>query len=179
MQAYLDNIQQKTGKTPADFRVEAKSKKLETHKDLMAWLKTEYALGHGHANLIAQLILKPEVFKAPKDEKIDQIFSGKKAVWRAVYQSLLEPMLVAHPDITLAPTQTYVSLQRNGKKFAIFQPSSERLDLGFKFKTAPDSARLEPAGNWNIMVTHRVRLTDVAQADAEVLAWLGQAYAER
>jgi hypothetical protein len=178
MQAYLDTIQQKTGKNPTDFRAEAKAKKLETHKDLMAWLKAEYALGHGHANLIAQLILKPEVFKAPKDEKIDALFSGKKAVWRSVYQSLLETLLTAHPDITLAPTQTYVSLQRNGKKFAIFQPSSERLDVGFKFKAAPNSERLEVAGNWNIMVTHRVRL-GTAQADAEVLAWLEQAYLER
>jgi hypothetical protein len=177
MQAYLDTIQAKTGKTPNDFRNEAKTKNLESHKDLMAWLKTEYGLGHGHANLIAQLILKPEVFKAPKDEKIDSIFSGKKAVWRAVYQSLLESLLAAHPDITLAPTQTYISLQRNGKKFAIFQPSTERLDVGFKFKAAPDSARLEPAGNWNIMVTHRLRLSSAA--DAEVLAWLRQAYLER
>jgi Domain of unknown function (DUF4287)/Domain of unknown function (DUF5655) len=179
MQAYLDSIKQKTGKAPADFRAEAKSKNLETHKDLMAWLKTDYALGHGHANLIAQLILKSEVFKAPKDDKIDHIFSGKKSVWRVVYQSLLEQLLAAHPDITLAPTQTYVSLQRNGKKFAIFQPSTERLDLGFKFKAAPDSARLEVSGNWNIMVSHRLRLSSAAQADAEVLAWLEQAYSER
>jgi predicted transport protein len=176
MQAYLDSIQQKTGKNPQDFRAEAKSKKLETHKDVVAWLKADYGLGHGHANLIAQLILKPEVFKAPKDEKIDNIFSGKKAVWRSVYQSLLEPILAAHPDITLAPTQTYVSLQRNGKKFAIFQPTTERLDLGLKLNIAPDSARLEPAGNWNIMVTHRVRLT---AANTEVQEWLEQAYSER
>jgi hypothetical protein len=176
MQAYLESIQQKTGKTPNDFRAEATAKQLETHKDLMAWLKADYALGHGHANLIAQLILKPEVFKAPKDQKIDNIFRGKKAIWRFVYQSLLEPLLTAHPDITLAPTQTYVSLQRSGKKFAIFQPTAERLDVGFKFKTVPDSARLEVSGNWNIMVTHRVRLT---VADAEVLGWLKQAYLER
>jgi hypothetical protein len=29
------------------------------------------------------------------------------------------------------------------------------------------------------MVSHRLRLTNAAQADAEVLAWLEQAYSER
>nr|WP_295864338.1 DUF4287 domain-containing protein [uncultured Chitinophaga sp.] len=57
-QAYLDNIHKKTGKTPEDFQ------KLATQKGLLengalkpgvkagqivAWLKEEYELGHGHA----------------------------------------------------------------------------------------------------------------------------------
>ena len=55
-QAYLDNIQAKTGKTPEDFR------QLATEKDLMApmakagvfidWLAADYGLGRGHAMAI-------------------------------------------------------------------------------------------------------------------------------
>ena len=60
-QAYLDNIEAKTGKTPADF------KKLATDKGFMNdgklnpntkateitnWLKEEFDLGHGHAMAI-------------------------------------------------------------------------------------------------------------------------------
>ena len=36
--------------------------------------------------------------------------------------------------------------------------------------------RLELAGSWNSMVTHRVRISDPIQVDDEVLAWLKQAY---
>ena len=55
-QAYIDNIKAKTGKTPEDF------KKLADKKDLLkpgvkageiiAWLKKDFDLGHGHAMAI-------------------------------------------------------------------------------------------------------------------------------
>lgn len=55
-QAYLDNIRAKTGKTPAQLKtaatkagVFAKSMKAAT---LVAWLKEEYGLGHGHSMAI-------------------------------------------------------------------------------------------------------------------------------
>jgi hypothetical protein len=67
-QAYLDNIQAKTGKSPEDF------KKLATEKgylkdgaltvkagEILAWLKKDFDLGHGHAMAIFAL------FKGKKD----------------------------------------------------------------------------------------------------------------
>ena len=55
-QAYLDNIEEKTGKTPNDFIAEAKQKKLTEFKDIIAWLKKDYGLGMGHARAIAYVI---------------------------------------------------------------------------------------------------------------------------
>ncbi len=55
-QAYLDNAEKQTGKTPNDFIAEAKEKGLTEHKAIMAWLKEDYGLGHGHANAIAYVI---------------------------------------------------------------------------------------------------------------------------
>ena len=40
-QTYLDNIEEKTGKTPRDFIKEAKRKKLTKFKDIIAWLKAD------------------------------------------------------------------------------------------------------------------------------------------
>lgn len=55
-QAYIDNIEKKTGKKPDDF------KQLATEKGLLkpgvkagaivAWLKDDFDLGHGHAMAI-------------------------------------------------------------------------------------------------------------------------------
>jgi hypothetical protein len=56
------------------------------------------------------------------------------------------------------------------------QVSVERLDIGIKLKGVAPTDRLEAAGSWNAMVTHRVRITDPKQIDKEVLAWLKQAY---
>jgi hypothetical protein len=55
-QAYLDNIEEKTGKTPNDFIAEAKKKNLSESRDIIAWLKKDYGLGLGHARAIAYVI---------------------------------------------------------------------------------------------------------------------------
>ena len=55
-QAYLDNIEEKTGKTPNEFIAEAKKKNLTQNKDIIAWLKNDYGLGLGHAKAIAYVI---------------------------------------------------------------------------------------------------------------------------
>jgi len=60
-QAYLDNIQAKTGKSADDFKQLAERKGfIERGKlkptvkagQIVAWLKDEFALGHGHAMAI-------------------------------------------------------------------------------------------------------------------------------
>ena len=55
-QAYIDNIYKKTGKTPDDFRKLADEKGLlkpgVKAMQIIAWLKEEYGLGHGHAMAI-------------------------------------------------------------------------------------------------------------------------------
>ncbi|HEU0296930.1 MAG TPA: DUF4287 domain-containing protein [Anaerolineales bacterium] len=55
-QAYLDNVEEKTGKTPNDFIAEAKEKNITEFKDIIAWLKNDYELGTGHARAIAYVI---------------------------------------------------------------------------------------------------------------------------
>lgn len=65
-QAYIDNIKAKTGKTPADFRELAKEKGLLTPEtkagEIVAWLKEDFDLGHGHAMAI-YATLKPHMGK--------------------------------------------------------------------------------------------------------------------
>lgn len=60
-QAYIDNIQKKTGKTPDDFKKLAEKKGfLKDGKpdptvkatEITNWLKEEFELGHGHAMAI-------------------------------------------------------------------------------------------------------------------------------
>jgi hypothetical protein len=55
-QAYLDKVEELTGKTPQEFVDMARAKNLTEHKDILAWLKADYGLGTGHARAIAQVI---------------------------------------------------------------------------------------------------------------------------
>jgi len=175
-QAYLDTIKAKTGKTPEDFRVLAAKKGLTQYGDIMVWLKSDYGLGHGHANVIAQLIVHQDKPKVTPADRVAKQFAGDKEKWRKPYDALLAKLNKFGTDVTVAPTDTYISLLRGGKKFGIVQITAERMDIGIKLKGAKPTDRLEAAGAWNAMVTHRVRITDPKQIDKEVLAWLKQAY---
>lgn len=59
-QAYLDNIELKTGKTPNDFIALAKEKGYD-QPDVKAgtiidWLKADYGIGRGHAMALVHVI---------------------------------------------------------------------------------------------------------------------------
>jgi hypothetical protein len=60
-QAYIDNIKAKTGKSPDDFKKLAEKKRFlqkavlnpETKAgEIVAWLKKDFDLGHGHSMAI-------------------------------------------------------------------------------------------------------------------------------
>lgn len=58
-QAYLDNIEDKTGKTPNEFIALAKEKGFDSTTkagEIIQWLKDDYALGRGHAMAIVHII---------------------------------------------------------------------------------------------------------------------------
>ena len=64
-QAYLKNIETKTGKSPADFRMLATKKGFAANDGLspgvkagqiIDWLKTDFDLGHGHAMAIVAML---------------------------------------------------------------------------------------------------------------------------
>ena len=61
--AYIDNIKAKTGKDPEYFQEMAKKKGLVKYSELLAWLKTDCGLGHGHANAMILYIQNPTLAK--------------------------------------------------------------------------------------------------------------------
>lgn len=59
-QAYLDNIEAKTGKTPREFIALAKAKGFDSAeakaREIVDWLKDDYDLGRGHAMALVHVI---------------------------------------------------------------------------------------------------------------------------
>ncbi len=176
MEAYLATVKAKTGKTPADFKLLAQEKGLTARADIMAWLKADFELGHGHANAITHMMLNADAPKVTRNAALDAHFSGTKSDWRPVFDDLIDQIHAFGADITLGSGKTYINLLRKGKKFGIVQVTAKRLDIGIKLKGAPFDEKFEESGSWNEMVTHRVKVDDPDQIDADVVAWLRQAY---
>ncbi|MDQ3008639.1 MAG: DUF4287 domain-containing protein [bacterium] len=58
-QAYLDNIEEKTGKTPNEFIEIAKARGFDKDTkagEILTWLKDDYGLGRGHGMALIYVI---------------------------------------------------------------------------------------------------------------------------
>lgn len=89
-QAYLDKIEEITGKTPQSIIEEANAKGLDKPEtkagDIISWLKEEYGLGRGHAMALVYVIKNgPKIGdkhvgsgRTHNDESSTLILTGKK-----------------------------------------------------------------------------------------------------
>lgn len=86
-QAYLDNIQIKTGKGPKDFKLLAEKKgflekgKLKANVkagEIVAWLKKDFDLGHGHSMALFALLKGIKKEEPTKGDKKTTAKSSKK-----------------------------------------------------------------------------------------------------
>jgi hypothetical protein len=179
-QAYIDNIKAKTGKSPDDFIKLAEQKGFlkpgVKAGDIIAWLKEDFDLGRGHAMAIVSILKTAESPRPDVDTRIDKLFAGSKAHWRAPYDALLAKLNKFGSDVSVNATDSYISLLKGKKKFGVIYVTGDRMDVGIKLKDLPVEGRLEAAGSWNSMVTHRVRIHAAKEINAELLKWLRQAY---
>jgi hypothetical protein len=179
-QAYLDNIKSKTGKSPEDFKKIADKKGLlkpgTKAGEIIAWLKKDYGLGHGHAMAVYTVFKGSKEKKLSKDEAIEKHFTTTGATWRPVFDDLMNKVKKFGGDIAIDCTNSYVSILRGERKIAVIQVYRERMDIGIKLKGVSTTDRFEAAGSWNAMMTHRVRVTAKEQIDKELIKWFKNAY---
>ena len=173
--AMLANLKEKTGKTLPQWLKIVRSSKLSKHGQIVKFLKTEHEMGHGFASLVAHRHLDGAAYD-DSDSLVDAQYSGPKAELREIYTELVKRMKKFGKDLELSPCKTYVSLRRK-KQFGLIQPSTRtRVDVGLCLGDAKPTERLEKAGSFNSMVSHRVRLSNVDDVDAELLGWLRRAF---
>ena len=175
-QTMIRTLESKTGKTLADWVSLARAAGLSKHGELRDCLKTTHDLTHGYANLVAHKALESDAASSDPDDLIAAQYAGAKSELKPLYDRLIAVVRGFGSDVEVAPKKGYVSLRRR-KQFGLLQPSTAtRLDVGLVLKGAAASARLEPAGSFNAMVTHRVRLSETTDIDPELIGWLKLAY---
>ncbi len=150
---------------------------LEKHGQRVNHLKKEYGFTHGFANLVAHEAKNRSWENKPAsgDELVDVMFEGKED-HRKLYEAIIEKVKSFGDDVEIAPKKNYVSLRRD-VQFAILQPSTKkRFDIGLVLKN--HETTLEPAGSFNSMCTHRIRIEDGNTAENETFQALLDAYNE-
>jgi uncharacterized protein DUF5655/uncharacterized protein DUF4287 len=173
----IASLREKTGKSLDDWLKILRSSKLSKHKEFMTLLKGEHGLTHGYANLIALQALQSDSHTAGDvGALVDAQYAGAKAGLRSIYEAILAAIAKFGKDVEVSPKKAYLSVRRS-KQFAIIQPSTaDRVDVGINLKGTEPSGRLEAAGSFNAMVSHRVRISKPTDVNKELIGWLRKAY---
>jgi len=173
-QTMIDNMPAKTGRDLDEWFAVVDAARFEKHGQILSFLKTDYAVSHGFANLIAaRALARGQILTG--DDLVDAQYQGRKASLRPLYERLVSEVGAFGDDVEIAPKKTSVSLRRN-KQFALIEvPSATRLQLGLNLREAAADDRLRLAGG---MCTHRVDVTSADEIDAQLIGWLREAYAE-
>lgn len=172
----IANLQEKTGKTLAQWVALAQASGADKHGAMVKHLKGEHGLTHGYANLVAHEALQSAAAHADEADLVAQQYAGKKAALKPIYDQLIRAIQAFGSDVELAPKKAYVSLRRN-KQFGLIQPSTaSRVDLGLNLKGVEPEGALEASGSFNAMCSHRVRLSSPDDITPELIDWLRQAY---
>ena len=172
----IANLEEKYGKSLSEWIALGQASGIDKHRALLNWFKSEHGMTYGYANLCA-IKTRDATSGAPTgDDDLVAKQYAKKADLKPIYDALIAQVNAFGDEVELAPKKAYVALRRN-KQFGIVQPSTKtRVDVGINLKGIDPTERLEASGSFNSMVSHRVRVTDVAQVDDELIGWLRQAY---
>jgi len=176
----LKNIQTKTGKSLDELSAIIRQSGLTKHGELRELLQRDLGLGYGDANALVHYALQSDGTRAAQaaglttDAVLDGIYSGAKADLRPIHDALMVAIDAFGP-FEIAPKKDYVSLRRK-KQFAMIGPATKtRVEVGLNMKGLEATERLvaQPAGG---MCNYKVKVVEVGEVDAELIAWIRQAY---
>lgn len=166
---------EKTGK-PLTYWVEIVNKsKIEKHKAIIDFLKTEHGFTHGYANFVALKAKKSDLGSIDDENLLMNQYLGKENL-KLIYDRLIVEIDKLGNDITKTPKKDSVSIIRK-RQFVLIKPATKiRIDLGLKLKDKPTNERLGNSGPFGSMCSHRVQITSVNDVDNELITWLKEAY---
>jgi predicted transport protein len=150
-----------------------------SHREKHAFL-VEQGLSSNHASAVLWWEKHGAAIEAGGEPLIERQYSGGKERLRQIYDRVAEVVAALGDDVEPGPRGTYVSFGRP-KQFALVQPSTKtRVDLGLRLPGSPYTGRLIEAGSFGSgNITHKVALSSPDEVDAELEAWLREAYDAR
>jgi hypothetical protein len=180
VQTQIANIQTRTGKSLDELRAILQQSGLAKHSEIRAMFQRDLGLGYGDANMLAQVLRSTDAEgstaaqAATPDDVVNTLYAGAKADLRPIHDRLMAE-IAQLGTFEIAPKKGYLSLRRK-KQFAMIGPATNtRIEVGLNMKGVDATARLAemPSGG---MCNYKVKVTDVAAVDAELIAWIKRAY---
>ncbi|MEM8896631.1 MAG: DUF5655 domain-containing protein [Bacteroidota bacterium] len=166
---------EKTGKPLAHWIKVVKESKIEKHKAIIDFLKSEHGFTHGFANFVSLKARKADAASIDSADLLSKQYEGKEAL-KPIYDKIVSIVKGFGEDLIITPKKDSVSFIRK-KQFVLVKPATKtRIDVGLKLKGKEITERLENSGPFGTMCTHRVRISTIEEIDSELIDWMQEAY---
>src|SRR5262245_17179550 len=186
IQKWIAELKTKTGRSLDEWVKYINKEGPETEAERSAWLKSVHKMGSNTASWLAGRASgnpgtwdeSPEKYLKRAEGFVKEMYAGKKAALKPVYDELLDLGLSLGKDVKACPCQTIVPLYRNHVIAQIKPTTNSRVDMGFALKDTKVKGRLIDTGGFakKDRITHRIPITSVDEIDDEVKHWLKVAY---
>jgi hypothetical protein len=184
-QKWIAELKQKTGRSLDEWLKLIKQEGPATEEERRDWLKLKFGLGANSAWWLAERSVgkgeevgDPDHYLRAAEKYVDEMFSGKKAGLRPIYDALLKLGLSQGKEARACPCQTIVPLYRK-HVFAQIKPATQtRVDFGLALGNLKTPRRLIDTGGYakKDRITHRFEITSLKDIDDDVRRWLKVAY---
>ena len=182
---WIEELLEKTGHSLEEWLKIIKRDGPPSDVERRDWLKAKHGFGTNGAWWLAERSVgkgaeddSPEKYLEHAEIYVKEMFAGKKAALKPIYDALLKLGLAQGKDVKACPCKTIVPLYRN-HVFAQIKPATlTRIDMGFALKGTKPTGRLIDTGGFakKDRITHRIPITKVAEIDGDVKRWLKVAY---
>lgn len=185
-QQWIATLKEKTGRSLPEWLALVKKKGGKDEVTRRDWLKKEHGLGTNAAWWIAERSLgkgeedgNPDLYLQVAEAYVEEMFAGKRAPLRPLYDALLKLGLAVGKDVKACPCKTIVPIYRKHVIAQIKPATSTRIDFGLALgDTKKTPKRLVDTGGFakKDRITHAFAITSPADIDDEVKRWLKTAY---
>jgi hypothetical protein len=185
VQKWVAELKTKTGRSLEEWLEHINKEGPNGEIQRRDWLKRVHSLGTNSAGWLAERSVgkggeedTPEVYLKQATKYVADMFAGKKAPLKPIYDELLALGLGLAKDVKACPCQTMVPFYRNHVIAQIKPTTNTRIDMGFALKDTKAKGRLIDTGGFakKDRITHRIPITNIEDIDGEVKHWLQIAY---
>lgn len=177
MSSVTDSMKERTGKTLEEWVAAVQATKIDPldQKAVRNWLKSQGVMQNSQW-AIADAAARAAGWERPSVEGyINSQYQGEKAALRPIFDALREIIEGLGEDVTAEGRGGYTPFVRK-RQFAAVQASTKtRVDLGLRFRQAPDSALLSTTSLPG-QSTHKLGLSSVDDITDEVADLIRVAY---
>ena len=177
MSSVTDSMKERTGKTLEEWVAAVQATKIDplNQKAVRNWLKDQGVLQNSQW-AIADAAARAAGWERPSVEGyINSQYQGEKAALRPIFDALREIIEGLGEDVTAEGRGGYTPFVRKRQFIAVQASTKTRIDLGLRFRQAPDSALLSTTSLPG-QSTHKLGLSSVDEITDEVKDLVRLAY---